>query len=212
MLYPFKTSVCGAVLALLVSCGQHASPPQPPGQKGDMATMTTSRAPESTETAYLAGGCFWGVEYHLEQIPGVIDVTSGYMGGHTEHPTYREVCSGTTGHLETVEVRFDPTRTNYEAILRTFFEIHDPTQANGQGPDIGEQYQSAVFYTSTEQRRTAEKLIGILKAKGYRVVTVVRPAERFWPAEDYHQDYYRRTGKQPYCHTRIPRFDRKSGG
>ncbi len=172
--------------------------------------MTSSEA-SPLETAYLAGGCFWGVEYYLEKIPGVTSVVSGYMGGHTDNPTYHEVCSGTTGHLETVEVRFDPSQVSYETILRRFFEIHDPTQANGQGPDIGEQYLSAVFYTSPEQKRVADKLIGILKSRGYQVVTAVRPATRFWPAEAYHQDYYRRTGKQPYCHVPIPRFGRKVG-
>ncbi len=161
---------------------------------------------KNVETAYLAGGCFWGVAYYLEQVPGVLEVTAGYMGGHTDHPTYEAVCRGTTGHLETVEVRYDPSRVSYETILRTFFEIHDPTQEDGQGPDIGEQYRSAVFTTSAAQKRVANKLIGLLKANGYPVVTEVRPATRFWPAEDYHQDYYRRTGKRPYCHVRIPRF------
>jgi peptide methionine sulfoxide reductase msrA/msrB len=159
-----------------------------------------------TETAYFAGGCFWGVEYHLKKQAGVISVRSGYMGGHTSNPTYREVCSGTTGHAETVEVVFDPSQTSYETLARIFFETHDPTQKNRQGPDVGSQYRSEIFYANDEQKKTAEKLMGMLKEKGYRVVTELSPAGTFWPAEDYHQDYYAKTGKQPYCHVYTKRF------
>ncbi len=163
-------------------------------------------AQPSTETAYFAGGCFWGVEYYMEQIPGVISVTSGYMGGDTDNPSYKQVCYEDTGHAEVVEVVFDPSKTSYETVAKMFFEIHDPTQKDRQGPDIGEQYRSAVFYKSPEQRQIALQLIGELKGKGLRVVTEVEPAGEFWKAEEYHQDYYKRTGKTPYCHSRVFRF------
>lgn len=162
--------------------------------------------PVGDGVAYFAGGCFWGVEHFLEQLPGVLSVESGYMGGHVQAPTYEQVSSHGSGHLEAVEVRFDPAKISYEAVAKRFFEIHDPTQADGQGPDIGPQYLSAVFYTSPEQQRTTEALIERLQARGYAVVTQVRPAERFWKAEAYHQDYYASTGKTPYCHGRVERF------
>ena len=162
---------------------------------------------ERLERAIFAGGCFWGVEHHFVPVPGVFSVTSGYTGGSAPRPTYRQVCSGTTGHLEAVEVIFDPTVVSYRALAKLFFEIHDPTQVGGQGPDLGEQYESAVFYTTDEQKQIAQELIAILKGKRLRIATAVRPATTFWPAEDYHQDYYAHTGKQPYCHTRVKRFD-----
>lgn len=171
------------------------------------ATATAPADPNApTDVAYFAGGCFWGVEHYMEQLDGVVAVESGYMGGHVESPTYEDVSSQTSGHLETVVVRFDPKRVGYETIAQRFFEIHDPTQADGQGPDLGPEYLSAVFYTSDAQRQTAEALVARLKARGYDVVTTLRPAERFWPAEGYHQDYYARTGKTPYCHARVQRF------
>lgn len=158
------------------------------------------------EKAYFAGGCFWGTEHLLQKEPGVISVVSGYMGGHTQSPTYREVCDGNTGHAETVQVEFDPGKTNYEKLARLFFEIHDPTQVNRQGPDIGEQYRSAVFYVDDQQKQITEKLIGLLKDKGYKVATEVAKASTFWPAEQYHQDYYVGHGKEPYCHFYTKRF------
>ncbi|MCX6258958.1 MAG: bifunctional methionine sulfoxide reductase B/A protein [Bacteroidia bacterium] len=159
-----------------------------------------------TDTAIFAGGCFWGVEYYMKKAKGVISVTSGYTGGHKDNPTYEEVCSGKTGHLEAVEIVFNPAETTYEQVARLFFEIHDPTQWNHQGPDFGEQYRSAVFYRSDEQKKTAEKLIGILKDKGFKVVTLVLPATKFWKAEEYHQDYYEHKGTEPYCHGYVKRF------
>lgn len=158
------------------------------------------------EKAIFAGGCFWGVEYYFRQAPGVLDTRVGYTGGHTESPTYKEVCSGTTGHIEAIEVTYDPDRTTYEDLAKLFFEIHDPTQVNRQGPDIGEQYKSAVFYRNEEQKQIAEKLIGILESKGYDVATELHEAGKFWEAEEYHQDYYVKTGKDPYCHVRTDRF------
>jgi len=161
---------------------------------------------KKTDTAIFAGGCFWGVEYYMQKSKGVKTVVSGYIGGHKDHPTYEEVCSGKTGHYEAVEVVFDPSRTNYETIARLFFEIHDPTQWNHQGPDFGEQYRSAVFYKNEEQKEIAEKLVKILKEKGYKVVTELKKATTFWYAEGYHQDYYEHKGSTPYCHGYTKRF------
>lgn len=152
--------------------------------------------------AYFAGGCFWGVQYLLSQQPGVLKTRAGYMGGHTENPTYEQVCSHTTGHAETVEVLFDPVRVSFEALAKLFFEIHDPTQLNRQGPDVGDQYRSAIFYTDEKQKQVAERLIADLKGRGMNVVTQVAPADRFWPAEDYHQDYFAKRGGQAACHVR----------
>ena len=159
-----------------------------------------------TETAIFAGGCFWGVEHLMQQEPGVLSVESGYIGGTTAHPTYEQVKSHTTGHAEAVRVTYDPTRTDYETLARLFFEIHDPTQRDGQGPDIGEQYRSEIFYQSDAQKEVAERLIKLLRDKGYDVVTRVTPAGTFWPAEAYHQNYYERQGTEPYCHRRTKRF------
>ncbi len=158
------------------------------------------------EKAYFAGGCFWGTEYYLQKEKGVISTQVGYMGGHTKNPTYKQVCTGTTGHAETVEVVFDPSQTTFEKLAKLFFQIHDPTQRNRQGPDIGNQYRSAVFYTSDKQKQTTEKLIQELKDKGYNVVTEVTQAGTFWDAEGYHQDYYANNGHRPYCHVFTQRF------
>ena len=161
---------------------------------------------KKTETAYFAGGCFWGVEHYFQKEKGVISTQVGYMGGHTQNPTYKEVCNGGTGHIETAAVVYDPTQTDFEKLARLFFEIHDPTQVDRQGPDIGEQYRSAIFYMNDEQKQISEKLIGLLKQKGYKVATKIVKADKFWKAEDYHQQYYQHTGKQPYCHFYQKRF------
>ncbi len=158
------------------------------------------------ERAVFAGGCFWGVEYFLQQAKGVIRTTVGYTGGKTEHPSYEQVCSHSTGHAEAVEVVFDPRATTFEAVARIFFETHDPSQIDGQGPDLGSQYRSAIFYTRPGQKATAEKLMAQLQAKGIKVATQLEPAAVFWPAEVYHRDYYKRSGKTPYCHRYTPRF------
>jgi len=152
------------------------------------------------QRAIFAGGCFWGVEYYFKNAPGVISVTAGYTAGHTKNPTYEQVCTDKTGHAEAIEIVFDPTKTNYENSAKLFFEIHDFTQLNRQGPDIGTQYRSGIYYLNDEQKQTAEKLVEILKQKGYEVKTEIKPANTFWSAEAYHQDYYEKTGKTPYCH------------
>ncbi len=151
--------------------------------------------------AYFAGGCFWGVEYYMEQLPGVKNVVSGYMGGNVKNPTYKDVSSGKSGHMEVVEVVYDPSKINYETLAKNFFEIHDFTQENGQGPDIGERYLSAVFVDNDDENKTIQKLIAVLESKGYEVATSVHKKAPFYKAEMYHQDYYERKGKKPYCHS-----------
>lgn len=152
------------------------------------------------EVAYFASGCFWGTQYYFMKAPGVISTTVGYMGGHTKNPTYKEVCTGTTGHVETTEVVFDPKKTSYEDLVKLYYETHDFTQVGGQGPDIGEQYRSVIFYANDEQRQIALKYIHILTDRGYKVATILRPAPEFWKAEDYHQEYYAKKHGSPYCH------------
>jgi peptide methionine sulfoxide reductase msrA/msrB len=164
-------------------------------------------APALRDTAVFAGGCFWGVQALLEAEPGVLATTVGYTGGRTERPSYGDVCSHATGHAEAVEVVFDPGRTSFEKLARLFFEIHDFTQVDRQGPDVGDQYRSAIFVRNPEQRRAAEELIGTLKKKGYRVATKIEPAATFWKAEEYHQQYYQKNGKRPYCHFRRKIFE-----
>lgn len=158
------------------------------------------------DTAIFAGGCFWGVEYYMKKIKGVISTEVGYTGGKTENPTYPEVCTGKTGHYEAIEVVFNPGQTSFEEVAKMFFETHDPTQWNHQGPDWGEQYRSAVFYRDEDQKSITEKLIKQLKDKGFNVVTQLIPAKKFWKAEDYHQEYYDHKGTTPYCHGYVKRF------
>lgn len=160
-----------------------------------------------SEEALLAGGCFWGVDYYLRSIPGVLNVEVGYIGGTTTNPTYNDVCNGSTGHYEAARVLYDITKTNYRSILKRFFEIHDPTQRNGQGPDEGPQYQSAVFYYNQHQLMQLESLINELKRNSYNVATHIIPAKPFWPAENYHQNYYAKSKKTPYCHQPVLRFE-----
>ena len=152
------------------------------------------------ETAIFASGCFWGVEHQLKKSGGVISTTAGYTGGTVENPTYKQVCTGKTGHVEAVKVVFDPNKVSYEELAKLYFETHNFTQLNRQGPDIGTQYRTEIFYTNEKQKQTAEKLIKILEEKGYDVKTKLTEAKPFYPAEDYHQDYYEKTGKTPYCH------------
>lgn len=164
------------------------------------------KSEQNSEIIYFAAGCFWGVEYFLKKAKGVKSLRSGYIGGKKENPTYEEVCTKTTGHIEAVEVIFDKNQTDFETLAKLFFEIHDPEQENGQGPDIGPQYVSAIFYTNEDQKLIAEKLIKILEEKSLKIATKLLPAPKFWPAELYHQNYYIHNGKQPYCHKRVLRF------
>lgn len=159
--------------------------------------------PNSKETlskSYFASGCFWGTEYYFMKAKGVKHTAVGFMGGHVDSPSYEEVCRKNTGHLETTEVEYNTKETSYEDLVKLFFETHDFTQTNGQGPDIGPQYLSCIFYSSNEELETAKKYIAILEAKGYRVATMLEPMSTFWEAEDYHQQYYEHKGTKPYCH------------
>lgn len=158
------------------------------------------------QKAYFAGGCFWGVEHYLQMVPGVSTVVSGYSGGQVESPSYKQVCYEDTGHLEAVEVTYNPYKVSFEELAKMFFEIHDPTQTNGQGPDLGAQYLSAVFYTNEDEKEVAKQLIKLLEEKGYKIATKLIKFEKFWPAEAYHQDYYERKGTLPYCHGYTKRF------
>jgi peptide-methionine (S)-S-oxide reductase len=154
------------------------------------------------ETATLAAGCFWCIEAVLDDLKGVEDVVSGYSGGTTVDPTYREVCSGTTGHAEVAEIRFDPNEISFKELLQVFFAVHDPTTLNRQGNDVGTQYRSAIFYHNDEQRRIAEETVKEIDAEGIYddpIVTEIVPFEKFYPAEDYHQEYFANNPTQPYC-------------
>jgi peptide-methionine (S)-S-oxide reductase len=154
------------------------------------------------ETATLGGGCFWCLEAVYDELDGVVDVVSGYAGGHDEHPTYERVCAGTTGHAEVVQVTFDPERITYREVLEVFFTIHDPTTLNRQGADVGTPYRSAIFHHSPEQKETAEQVIADMEREQVwddPIVTEVTALERFHAAEAYHQEYFRRNPNQGYC-------------
>jgi peptide-methionine (S)-S-oxide reductase len=159
--------------------------------------------PEKTvETATLAGGCFWCLEAVFDDVRGVLDVVSGYSGGSVVSPSYQQVCTGSTGHAEVVQVKFDPAQITFGELLQLFFSIHDPTTLNRQGADIGPQYRSAIFYHSPEQKSTAEAVIRDLNAQqiwGKPIVTELSPFSAFYPAEDYHQEYFANNPNQPYC-------------
>ena len=160
---------------------------------------------EGYQRAIFAGGCFWGVEHLFKDLKGVKKATSGYIGGTVANPTYKEVSSGLTGHAEAVEIVFDPAVISFEELAKFFFEIHDPTQTDGQGPDRGEQYRSSIFYLNETQKRIAERLIEVLKKQQDHIATDVVPASVFYPAEEYHQKYYEKSHKAPYCHVRVKR-------
>lgn len=157
---------------------------------------------KNLETATLAAGCFWCVEAVFDDLKGVEDVVSGYSGGHTENPTYKEVCSETTGHAEVVQIKFDPEELSYNDLLHVFFAVHDPTTLNRQGNDIGSSYRSAIFYHNEEQKKIAEEVINKLDDKDIwedPIVTEVTEFTNFYPAEDYHQEYFANNPNQPYC-------------
>ncbi len=151
--------------------------------------------------AILAAGCFWGVQNYFDQVPGVTQTTVGYIGGHTDTPTYEAVCSHTTGHAEAVKITYDPQKISYETLLRHYFRMHDPTQKNRQGPDVGDSYRSAIFYGDDSQKTAAQKIIDELNESEFRgkIVTTLEAADKFWPAEDYHQKFTQKTGRG-MCH------------
>lgn len=169
-----------------------------------------SEAVLQTEELILAAGCFWGVEHILKQEPGVLVTEVGYTGGHQDEPTYNQVCGGGTGHIEAIRVAFDINKTNATSILKAFFECHDFTQGDGQGPDRGEQYLSVIFAYDDQQKALAQALIDQLTQMGHNVATQIREAAIFWPAEEDHQAYYLKNGQVPYCHTKSRIFDRPS--
>ena len=158
------------------------------------------------ETATLGGGCFWCIEAAFKELDGVVEATSGYAGGHVDDPTYKQVCNGTTGHAEVVQVTYDPDVLTYEDVLEVFFRVHDPTTENRQGPDVGSQYRSAVYYHDEAQRETVERFVDELQTGGDfqsyendEIVTEVERLDRFWEAEEYHQDYYEKNPNDRYC-------------
>ncbi len=166
---------------------------------GEGMAMTSTGV---TATATFAGGCFWCIEEVFRQTPGVTKVVSGYTGGQKANPTYKQVCSGKTGHAEAVQITYDPAKVSYEKLLDVFWHAHDPTQLNRQGADVGTQYRSAIFTHSDAQKKAAEVSKAALTASGEKggpVVTVIEPATKFYPAEDYHQEYYANNREQPYC-------------
>lgn len=175
------------------------------GEGGDMKTtkdVMETNAVQKTAYAMFGAGCFWCTEAMFQRVSGVVKVESGYAGGHVKHPTYRDVCTGETGHAEVIRLTYDPDRVSYEALLDVFWRAHDPTTLNRQGADVGTQYRSAIFYFSEEQKVTAEKSKRALEAAGHHkspIVTTLEKAGDFYPAEDYHRDYFNRNRTAPYC-------------
>ncbi len=163
----------------------------------------------NTEEIILAAGCFWGVQYYLDRLPSVLKTEVGYTGGHVAHPTYEAVCQKKTGYYEALRVIFDCDQIDLSTVIRYFFEIHDPTQTDGQGPDVGPQYLSAVFYYDKMQQQAVQAVMDELKAMNYELSTRLLPISPFWPAENYHQHYYEHKGSTPYCHRRVKRFKLK---
>jgi len=163
----------------------------------------SAMTPPKLEKATFGAGCFWGVEYQYAKIPGVISAESGYAGGKTLNPTYEDICAKGTGHAEAIELTFDPPTATYRTLVEYFFKMHDPTQVDRQGPDIGDQYRSVIFTHSPEQQKVAEDVkIGLTLAKAFSrpIATQIDKAPKFWRAEEYHQKYYQLRKKKPYCH------------
>jgi len=190
-------------IAALIAANAFAQTPVAPKPKTAMDTNATNNPAAKREVAILAGGCFWGMEEILRKIPGVIDTRVGYTGGTLAHPSYKLVCTGITGHAEGVEITFDPAKISYEELLGYFFRMHDPTTLNQQHNDRGTQYRSAIFYTSEEQKKTAEKVKARVDKSGkwkQPVVTEITKAGEFWPGEDYHQKYLVKNPGGYNCH------------
>jgi len=186
-------------LAVMV-CGSCAGQDREGGTS--VAGETSQGDLAGTEVATFGGGCFWCVEAVFEELDGVVSVVSGYAGGTVENPTYKQVCTGTTGHAEVCQIRYDPKKITYKQLLEVFWKTHDPTTPNRQGNDVGTQYRSMIFYHDQQQKELAEKVKAELDKSGAfaaPIVTQIEPAATFYPAEDYHQDYYRRNPGQGYC-------------
>jgi len=160
----------------------------------------------NSEKVYFGAGCFWGVEYYFQKLDGVLSTKVGFMGGSLKNPSYRQVCTENTGHVEVVEVEYDPSKVDFLDLAKLFFEIHDTSQFNRQGPDVGLQYRSEVFFTILKQKEIVLELIEYLKKNGFKVLTKLTQASDFYLAEDYHQHYYFKNGKLPYCHARVKKF------
>jgi peptide-methionine (S)-S-oxide reductase len=189
-------------------CGTQDVPMANEQQNTDSDNQTTQSPPAATAaSATFAGGCFWGVEYNFRRVPGVVDAAAGYMGGAVDDPSYQQVCDEDTGHAEVVHLTYDPENVTYEQLVRIFFLMHDPTTLNRQGPDVGEQYRSAIFYHSPEQKETAQKVKAELDASGTfkrPIVTEITQADTFWKAEEYHQNYI---AKNPLRRCHVVDFD-----
>ena len=191
LFFTFVSNIC---------CSNATTNKEKPANQINESMSTATDTGKHYETAIFAGGCFWGVQYYFEKAKGVINTEVGYIGGHIDNPTYEQVCSHTSGHYEAIRVTYDPKVTNYEAMCKLFFNIHDPSQTDGQGPDIGEQYLSVVFYMNDSQKQIADKVMGMLRNKGYKLATQLKQASTFWVAEGYHQHHYDHEGTTPYCH------------
>lgn len=192
-------SACGGHLGH-VFVGEHMTARNLRHCVNSVSMKFVPRDSPTARIALFASGCFWGTEYHFAKVAGVVRTTVGFAGGQVANPSYREVCDGDTGHLECVQVEYEPAQVTYESLLHLFFETHDFSQADGQGPDIGPQYLSAIFVSNEEERVAAERVISELRSRGYGVATTVRNQAPFYPADAKHQGYYFRNAKQPYCH------------
>jgi peptide-methionine (S)-S-oxide reductase len=200
-------------LASLTSCGQKPGTASTLANTTNNTTMDSTITPKGTEVATFANGCFWCTEAIFEQLDGVISAVSGYSGGQTANPTYKEVCTGETGHAECLQITYDPSKISFDELLEVFWETHDPTTLNRQGADVGTQYRSAVFYHNEEQKTKAEKYKAELNKNGAfdkPIVTEITPFSTFYPAEDYHQQYFEQNeGQNPYCRVVIrPKIDK----
>lgn len=207
--YNMKKAIVLALAVVSFSCQSKQTPEKEivKSNKGELKMDN-----KKTETAIFAGGCFWCTEAFFTDLKGVDKVVSGYIGGKTENPTYKEVCSGYSGHAEAIKITFNPEEVAYEDLLEIFFATHDPTTINRQGADVGTQYRSEIFYTTDEQKIEAENFIKLLTDQNIfdkKIVTKISKATVFYPAEDYHQDYYAQNGNQPYCQAVIaPKMDK----